>query len=36
MTESSTRHPDLFIYPKLTGQQLERYCEQGYLNVEGS
>ena len=34
MTESSTRrHPDLFIYPKLTGQQLERYCEQGYLNV---
>lgn len=34
MNDFSTReHPDLFIYPKLSEQQLERYREQGYLNV---
>ena len=27
------RDSDLFIYPKLTGAQLQRYSEQGYLNV---
>jgi len=34
MSEISTReHLDLFNYPKLSEQQLERYHEQGYLNV---
>lgn len=34
MAELSTRrHSDLFIYPKLTVEQLEQYSEQGYLNV---